>query len=80
MLEILSENNITAQNSVHNDSGTVIGPKSTNINAGFQKFQVDNDADVKVKKAKKASGNKKQSSKKGKSATIPVLPILTTSN
>ena len=80
MFEFFSENNNTAQNSVHNDSGTVIGSKSTNINAGFQSFQVDNDAAVKVNKAKKASGNKKQSSKKGKSAIIPVLPILTSSN
>ena len=80
MFEILSKNNITAQNSVHNDSGTAIGSKSTNINASFQSFQVDNNAAVKVKKAKKASGNKKQSSKKGQSATIPVLPILTSTN
>ena len=79
-LKIFSENNNTAQNSVHNNSGTVIGSKSSNINAGFQSFKVDNDAAVKVKKAKKASGNEKQSSKKGRSATIPVLPILTSSN
>ena len=73
MFDNLPVNNITAQTSVNNNLVTDIGSKSTGINASFQSCQVDSDAAVKVKKAKKAAGSKRQSSRKGKSATIPVL-------
>ena len=76
MFENLSENNITA----HKIQEQSLGPNPPVLMLVSKVSKWIMMQPSKLKKAMKASGNKKQSSKKGKSATIPVLPILTSSN